>query len=307
MKRIINIIFLIAGMVCLTCIMCACSETGKSESDKAYSKSSDSGESDAKRQAEIERLTGLEKKYTDTIDKKDDWADKLVYESLKNLADEGAISPLPDDYKIFENVFEFEETVDGYGISFLKNDVETKLTADFKLDLTDGSKIALCCEKHMQKEDGSRLRDLTVPYTDKDGAFSTAVYKHDEKLLSTPTLMPGGWSGMFAGIQKDVPAEVFADTIDECRYLIAYGGCNSNVVENYYAVSPVAEGIRDRTDVTTLVLIIDAKEKRILHIENIGTDIPAAQTTDPTGNVLNEKAIEYIDNLLKTTKHIDTK
>ena len=298
MKHIKNLLLALAGTICLACIMCACSGSDSSKSDKAYSESSDSSESDAKRQAEIERLTGLEKKYTDTVDKKDDWADGLVYESLKKLADEGSVSPLPDDYKIFDNVFEFEEAAGGYEISFLKEETKKELTAEFKLDLSDGSKLALCCEQHMKKDDGSRLRDLTVPYTDKEGAFSTAVYKHDEKLLSTPTLMPGGWSGMFAGIQKNVPAEVFADTTDECRYLIAYGGCNSNIVENYYAISPVAEGIRDRTDVTTLVLIIDAKEKRILHIENIGTDIPAAQTTDPTGKVLNEKAIEYIEKLL---------
>ncbi len=286
------------GMMCLICIMCACSGNSKTEPENNNRKASDSVESDEKRQAEIKRLTGLEKTYTDTVGKKDDWADVTVLEALTGLADEGSISPLPENYKIFDNVFEFEKSGDGYDIIFQNSDVKAEITAGFTLDLTDGSKIALCCEMHMLDSDGLRLRDLTVPYTDKDGAFSTAVNKHDEELLSTPTLMPGGWSGIFADILKDVPAEVFADTTDECRYLIAYGGCISNVEENYYSVSPVADGIRDRTDVTTVVLIIDAKEKRILHIENIGTDIPPDQTDDPTGSIMTEKALEYIKELL---------
>lgn len=96
MKHIKNLLLALAGTICLACIMCACSESGSNKSDKTYSESSDSGESDAKRQAEIERLTGLEKKYTDTVDRKDDWADGLVYEALKKLADEGSVSPVAE-------------------------------------------------------------------------------------------------------------------------------------------------------------------------------------------------------------------
>ena len=277
------------------------SQSGTSSGTSAQSGAS--SEASAERQAEIERLTGLEEAYNHTLEVKDDWADGVVVDALNKLAEQGAIAPLPDDFQLFEKVFQFEPVEGGYDVAFLDNAAKEQVTGDFSLDLSDGSKVALCTELHMLNDDGSRARDVTVPYTDKDGKFSTSVKKHDEALLATPTLMPGGWAGTYASLQSDVPQEVFADNIEECRYLIAYGSCYSNVEKDYYSVTLTSEGSIDRTDVTTVVLVIDAREHRILHIENIGTSVPEgsvdAAKAEHYGKQLTGEAIAYIKNLLE--------
>ena len=265
-------------------------QTQESEEDAA---------AEAERQAEIDRLTGLEEAYLKTVDEKDDWADGVVLDSLNKLAADGVIAELPEDFAIFDNVFEFRPTDDGYDINYLDEEAKERLTGDFSLDLSDGSKVALCCELKKVNEDGSRLRDMTVPYTDKEGEFSTSVYRHDEVLLATPTLMPGGWAGTFGMLRESIPQEVFADSVDECRYLIAYGGCEANVAEDYYGLIPFSEGTIDRTDITTIVVVIDAVEREVLHIEIIGTDVPEASTESPYGDQLTEEAITYIMELLE--------
>ena len=225
-----------------------------------------------------------------------------MVDSLNKLAKEGAIAPLPKDFVLFDKVFEFKKADDGFAIDFLDDTTEKQLTGDFALDLSDGSKVAICDEYHMLDSSGKRAYDVQVLYTDKDGAFSTAIYRHDEELLATPTLMPYGEHKLGSFLDPEIPQEVFADNLDECRYLIAYGSCYSNVVENYYSISPTAEGSFDRTDVTTIVLVIDARERTVLHIENIGTDVPGgsvdAAKSEHFGKMLTDEARAYISKLL---------
>ena len=266
----------------------------------ASAQSASQAQVDPERQAEIERLKSLEQAYKKTVEEKDLWADGVVLDALNKLVDEGAIAPLSEDFKLFDKTFEFVPTDDGYEIDFLDSAVGARLTGDFSLDLSDGAKVAICRQGgKVDPNTGERLYDLEVVHTNKDGAFSTAVKQHDEKLLATPTLKPSGYFNM---LDPAVPQDVFADTIDECRYLIAYGGCHSNILENYFSISPEAKGSIDRTDTTTVVLVIDAQQRTVLHIENIGTDIPKAggdlTRGDHIGDTLTEEANAYISKLL---------
>lgn len=262
----------------------------------------DSTSTDEDWEAEKERLGKLEAAYQKTLETKDAWADSVVVDALNALAAEGAIAPLPDDYSLFDKAFEFEPSDEGYDIAYLNGEAKRRLSDAFALDLAKGEKVALCHRMAKRDAQGERLSDLEVLYTKKDGAFSTAVKKHDEDLLATPTLMPGGESKLGSALDPSIPKEAFADSPDDCRYLIAYGGCPSHVEKDYYSTTPGAKATADRVDTTTLVLIVDARERKVLHIENIGTDVPAdsvdAAKSEAVGKVLDEEARAYISKLL---------
>ena len=50
---------------------------------------------------------------------------------------------------------------------------------------------------------------------------------------------------------------------------------------------------------TTLVLVIDAKQGKVVHIENVGTDTPPSMNSDRTeGEVLKEDLIACLNGLL---------
>ncbi|MBQ9828695.1 MAG: hypothetical protein IJM62_08430, partial [Lachnospiraceae bacterium] len=84
--------------------------------------------------------------------------------------------------------------------------------------------------------------------------------------------------------------EVYADTLDECRYLICIKPLVSHVDEGFYT------GGIDRELVTTVVFIIDAEQREVVHIKVIGTDVPGA-TVDfgaNKGKPKYEEAEQYI-------------
>jgi hypothetical protein len=88
--------------------------------------------------------------------------------------------------------------------------------------------------------------------------------------------------------------ELFADTIAECDYLVLFGGFISRYDAEYF------EDGSDRIGITTLVLVINANEKILLHIKALDEDLPEASSgSDQTfGTVDKDAAYSYIGSLL---------
>ena len=91
---------------------------------------------------------------------------------------------------------------------------------------------------------------------------------------------------------REIPASCWAKTVEECDWLIVYGGFETSRNKNYYGA-----GI-DRVVVTTRVCVLDPAEKRIVLEETIGTDAPGVRTSTPTGRVMIDEAQSYIISLI---------
>ena len=91
---------------------------------------------------------------------------------------------------------------------------------------------------------------------------------------------------------EDVPESVWADSFEECDYLIVYGGFEVSRNAGYY------EGGADRVTTKTVVYVLDPKEKVVLLSKDIGVDAPGSVTDHTTGRVLYDEADAYITYLL---------
>ena len=85
-----------------------------------------------------------------------------------------------------------------------------------------------------------------------------------------------------------IPSSCWANTIEECDWLIVYGGFETGRNKGFYG------GNIDRVIVTTRLFVLDPKGKRIVLEETIGTDAPGIQTRNPRGQVLFDEAGKYI-------------
>ncbi|MBP5261612.1 MAG: leucine-rich repeat domain-containing protein [Clostridiales bacterium] len=90
---------------------------------------------------------------------------------------------------------------------------------------------------------------------------------------------------------RDTPQDAFAETRGQCRYFIIYAGIVSRVDENFY------EGAIDRRTMATVVFVIDAVDREVVHIKYIGSDCPGAVTDHTTGKVMFTEAMEYMDSI----------
>ena len=89
-----------------------------------------------------------------------------------------------------------------------------------------------------------------------------------------------------------IPASCWANTVEECEWLILYGGFETGRNKGFYG------GNIDRVIVTTRVYVVDPKEKRIVMEETIGTDTPGIKTKNPKGQVLYDEAEKFIIRLV---------
>ena len=98
--------------------------------------------------------------------------------------------------------------------------------------------------------------------------------------------------GSLAGLRGN---PVFAQSLEECRTLIYYGGFPSRIEKDYYT------GPADRVQVTTVVLVIDMETEQILHLASVWTNTPGDRVApgNHIGSVNHTKAVEYIEELLK--------
>ena len=82
--------------------------------------------------------------------------------------------------------------------------------------------------------------------------------------------------------------EPFANGLDECDYFLIYSGMISHVDKAFYW------GDIDRKAVSTLVFVIDVREKEMIHIEFIGNDCPGVSAQSATGSTMVTEAEQYM-------------
>ena len=187
------------------------------------------------------------------------WAEEVVNESLARLFNEGDAekSDVKDNY-----IFKFDDDnkiVFGPG---LENEYSDE---NFKTD-------APVIWGRMDISDSDKDRNTTVT------VFKKRAVEENEKL---PEYFPTDW------LEKK-NTKTFAQSRGRCRYLAVYGGLVTDITENYYF------GGIDRTTMSTVVIVFDAVEKKVVHIEQIGVDLPANRTQNPRGQINTSEALMYM-------------
>ena len=218
------------------------------------------------------------------VNQKDTWAEGVLRAAIDDLAAQGAIDDVPADAQMMTGAFAYEKVEDGYGIALKDDRVKAELTGDFTLP---AGKVILC--------DPDYNREMRVFYLDGSAAKYNATAPSDAPLFY-PESMYGYFSadGM-ADLLDGVDSSRFADDLDGCDYLIAFDSVFSHIDENYYYSSI------DRKSCTTFVIVVDAKAKKVVHIENIGTDTPpdTVKAGGENGQMLHKELIAYLNGLLR--------
>lgn len=194
----------------------------------------------------------------------DEWAQSVFDEALQHLVSEGVFEYQPEGY-----IFKYTQTESGDRFPFVSDEAIARYV-DNSADV--GDKVIY---GYWRERSG---------FTVYENEFPT-----DKKPLYMPAL-PNGNVPLYGGID---PAR-FANHVDECQTLIIYGGFVSS-----RAVDAYLPGV-DRVGITTLVFIIDAQERKLQHVEVIGTDLPGVSTdlSRTTGDTFQAEAEEYALGLL---------
>ncbi len=222
------------------------------------------------------------------IEQKDAWADGVVRSALDKLADEGAIGKVSKTADLLVDAFEYEKIDNGYGIAFKDKALGKELSGAYTLP---NGKVILC----RTRTTGAKEAPFMTVYPEyADGDWVNEAVGED-----VPLFYPESLNGHFDEerskiILADVPAEAFADSFDDCDFLIVYDEVASHVDENYYF------GSINRTSVTTLVLVVDMKSGQVVHIENVGTDTPGSTVKmgQQHGTLLWDEVAAYLNKLL---------
>ena len=95
-------------------------------------------------------------------------------------------------------------------------------------------------------------------------------------------------------VYPSVPVSIWAETVEDCDWLIVYGGFETDRDKNFYF------GDIDRVTVETRVYVLNAREKRAALLEVIGVDRPERRTTmdHTSGWVMHDEAEAFISRLL---------
>lgn len=210
--------------------------------------------------------------YTYSEEDYEGWAREVFVDSLSKLVNEGDL-----EYSEEGNLFSY--TIDGSDkfVSFLNEDAQERYT---ETPISIQGKVILC-EYILSK---------------KYDSFSVYRNIRDAALWSStkPQYYPLWPSAQNPFEDADYAPSLFADSLGECDFLIVYGGYESLRNEAYYM-----DAI-DRIETTTMVFVIDAKNRQLLHIENIGTVNPASSTRSDqtTGPTMTSESAQYIQSLL---------
>ena len=198
----------------------------------------------------------------------------LFFDCRQKLVDAGAIElpseSDPNEFFLFNS--------DDCELSFLDEESAEQLTADLSADL-----------------------DNVIFFSGQDSwSVGRGVYlnaRTDDELADYPAYYPNGY--MINGSSSDsfpIPedkTDQFANSLDDCHYVVAYMGLQSRVDEDFYD-TPTA----DRVTVTTLVVVMDAQTREFVHIHTVGSDTPGMVTEDPTGSTMWDEARDYMVTLL---------
>ncbi len=213
-----------------------------------------------------------------------EWADTTVRNALDELVNEGAIAPIASDAELMGDAFEYETADSGYGIAFEDEAIGAELSDDYTLP---NGKVIIG-----RIDYGDEFRPVRADYADGDWVYEAVGER-------VPLFYPESLNGHFSDertetILANVPVETFANSTDECDYLIIFDSVTSHVDEDYYM------GSIDRTSVTSLVFVIDVNEGKIVHIENVGTDTPGStvEMGQQRGDLLWDEVAAYLNELL---------
>lgn len=267
--------FVVLAMACLfaLAIIAGCAPQSSTQAESAAS-----GESSE--QAADQSSSSSKRPSEKDIARYNEWADDVVCDALNNLADDGVIAEPAGDATYLQEAFEYYHN----DIAFLDKEAGNELSGNYRLP------------------EGKVIMGWFDSIT-SDAAHSTEVFyangnwgpaDHNEPTLFYPQSMFGVFDQyIMQDALRDVPTDAFANSIDECDYLIVFDAVDSSIKEKYYA------GGYDRISVTTLALVIDVNRGKVVHIENVGTDTPGDyQVTNNSGSMLKQKLAEYLDGLL---------
>ncbi len=200
----------------------------------------------------------------------DAWAAGLFDDCWQKLVDDGVIAApeegAPNEYFTFGSV--------SLEVEYLDTEAGERLSSDLQIDLDD-----------------------VVFYNPDNGIY----YKTDvESLKDYPLFYPVVFGANHTSPKWDEPADLaeeqiakFADSLDGCRYVVAYLGLDSRIDEDFYDMPKT-----DRVLKTTLAVVMDAQTREFVHIHEVGTDCPSTVTTESVGQVMDQKAIDYMFSLL---------
>ena len=262
----------------MACLFALAISAGCASQSSTQAESAASGESSE--QAADQSSSSSKRPSEKDIARYNEWADDVVCDALNNLADDGVIAEPAGDATYLQEAFEYYHD----DIAFLDKEAGNELSGNYSLP------------------EGKVIMGWFDSIT-SDAAHSTEVFyangnwgpaDHNEPTLFYPQSMFGVFDQyIMQDALRDVPTDAFADSIDECDYLIVFDAVDSNIKEKYYA------GGYDRISVTTLALVIDVNRGKVVHIENVGTDTPGDyQVTNNSGSMLKQKLAEYLDGLL---------
>ena len=245
-------------------------------SQSSSAKSSDaSSESSAEQESAYEFEPPTDKE----VEQFDAWADDTVRNALAKLADEGVIESFDRDAFLLRDAFQYKGSSDGYVIVFSDEAAGKELSGSYKLP--EGKVIV----GNFDYYDGVAC----VAYA--DGNWGSK----DKRTLFRPESLFGYFDQyQMSDAFTDVPVTTFANRIDECDYLVLFDGVLTHVDEDYY------NNVYDRKVVTTFVLVIDVKQGKVVHIENVGTDAPGPRVKldEASGKVLYDDLAAYLNDLL---------
>ena len=222
----------------------------------------------------------------DEVRQNNEWADSAVRSALDKLAADGVIAEPKSDAETLVEMFEFEPAGDGYSINYLSKEAGDELSGSYSLP---NGKVILCrFDRDMSEDDHHWARP---EYADGD-------WVNEEVGANVPLFYPQSLNGHFSEelakvILANVPADAYAGSIDECDYLVVYDSGASHIDESYYM------GV-DRQSTTTLVVVVNMHEGKVVHIENLGTDTPGrtVKMGQNRGRMLWDECAEYLNTLL---------
>ena len=191
----------------------------------------------------------------------EEWAQEVWNEAIDNMVSDGAIVLSDTEEQIFN--FDLYDQ-----IAFTSEAAKEKYTsAEFQID----DKV-IWAEFHADD-----------PQFDDYFSVDTKSESADKKVPTYASVRATG----------DVPDDIFADKRGQCRYLIVSAGLISSYYPEYYTSG------RPRVGVSTEVFVIDAPERKVVHIEHVGYDIPGVVTGNNVGDIDFEAAWQYMSGICK--------
>ena len=199
------------------------------------------------------------------------WAGYTFLTAMLKLTDSGVLDadPMGATYPLKKN------EKGAFPLVFANKNEGQKLTSS-KFRLGPG-KYMICQE------------DTGASYSDLEGIHCYSLYKEWENGIIGYI---GAESQTSEELEEAVDFSRLTWDIDECDYIIVFGGYISLADEDYYM------GGYNRYGMTMLVFVIDARDMTCLHIESVYTDLPGSPTDHTTGHKDRTAAEEYIAELL---------